>query len=306
MKLFSDLLGDIYKKSPLQKKKIEKMLSRQEETFFEEADQFVEEYSRYLRSQDISIDSAVDAYVGMCNKMLKYQIKFMQTGTYPTSSIDETYQDVYGNRETMTSYMIGLALSQYLWDSHYEILTFFKHSMATESNSIKTYLEIGPGHGLYLKSALEHQPPETKAIAVDISPASLDITKSIIQLAMPDREVEYYNEDMLKLELDNQCSFITMGEVIEHVYEPDLLLTKACRLLSSDGKAFISTCVDAPMVDHLYHFTSVDHIRSMLSDCGFSIIEERILPVEDLPMNEIVARKITINYCAMVSKIGQK
>lgn len=54
----------------------------------------------------------------------------------------------------------------------------------------------------------------------------------------------------------------------------------------------------------IYHFKTVDEIRDMLNSNGFKIEKELVLPVEDLPMNEIMEKKITINYCAILKKGG--
>ena len=40
----------------------------------------------------------------------------------------------------------------------------------------------------------------------------------------------------------------------------------------------------------------------MFNKCGLEIESEKILPVEDLPMKDIVNKKITINYSAIVKK----
>ena len=55
-------------------------------------------------------------------------------------------------------------------------------------------------------------------------------------------------------------------------------------------------------IDHVYHFKSVGEIQQMIQNNGLIIVDELILPVEDLPMEEIVAKKITINYCAIVRR----
>ena len=93
-----------------------------------------------------------------------------------------------------------------------------------------------------------------------------------------------------------------MGEVLEHVNRPDLLLKKTHDLISSNGEMFLSTCVDCPTIDHVYHFKSVKEIEDMIKNSGFKIIDSSILPVEDKPMEEIIKNKITINYCALLKK----
>jgi len=168
-------------------------------------------------------------------------------------------------------------------------------------NDIHTYLEIGPGHGLFLNKALETINSEANFTAVDISETSIAITKSILAYLKPgSRNIAFYTKDMLELSLDEKYDFITMGEVLEHVNFPDKLLTKLRDLLSDNGKAFVSTCVNCPALDHVYHFKTVDEIRDMFDKCGLHIIEEKVLPVEDLPFEEIMEKKITVNYCAIL------
>jgi len=199
--------------------------------------------------------------------------------------------------------MIGLALSQYLWSTHYEMFNHLKSEVKKNKNKINSYLEIGPGHGLFLKNAIDILNNNVKMTAIDISPVSLDISKSIINHFYPNKEVSFINEDMLNLDLDSAYDFIVMGEVIEHVEKPDLLLKKIAKLLANKGKAFISTCVNCPAIDHVYHFRTVDEIRDMFSSCGLSIVSEKVLPVENMPMSEIVDKKITINYSAIAERI---
>ena len=93
-----------------------------------------------------------------------------------------------------------------------------------------------------------------------------------------------------------------MGEVLEHVTDPQKLLIKLRNLIADNGKAYISTCVDCPSIDHVYHFKSIKEIETMIKDSGFVIIDKLILPVEDKPMKEIIKNKITINYCAYIKK----
>jgi 2-polyprenyl-3-methyl-5-hydroxy-6-metoxy-1,4-benzoquinol methylase len=202
----------------------------------------------------------------------------------------------------MLSYMTGLALSQYLWRTHYEMFSHLKKQLHKNKREIKTYLEIGPGHGLFLKNAIDILDTNVDMTAIDISPISLDISKSIIKHFFPIKKINFINKDMLDLNLNANFDFIVMGEVIEHVENPHLLLNKINNLLTKRGNAFLSTCVNCPAIDHVYHFHSVQEIRDMFESCGLSILSEKILPVEDLPMNEIVEKKITINYSAIVAR----
>ena len=80
---FDQVVKQIYQKSPLQKKKIEEYLSRQPESFFEEANKFIAEYSGYLNAQGIPFEYAIDAYLKMCGDMVKSQIHFAACSQFP-------------------------------------------------------------------------------------------------------------------------------------------------------------------------------------------------------------------------------
>lgn len=296
------VLDLIYSKDTFQKKKLEDFFNKQDEKFNQDFELFLEEYIEYLNKNDMTIEYGIDAYLKMVNDMFKSQIKFMRNGKYPVSKTSDAIDNVYNDKQEMLSYMIGLALSQYLWSTHYEMFNHLKEELKNNVKDVKNYLEIGPGHGLFLKNAIDILDKETNMTAIDISPISLDVSKSIIEYFYPTKKIEFINEDMLKLDLDSNCDFIVMGEVIEHVETPELLLKKISKLLSQNGKAFLSTCVNCPAIDHVYHFHTVEEIREMFEKCGLEIISEKVLPVEDLPMCEIEHKKITINYSAIVKR----
>jgi len=234
---------------------------------------------------------------------MKCQVEFTKTGKYPAICSDYNSKSFYHNEKEMKSYMIGLAISQFLWETHYLIYRFFSEHIKEHSHQIHSYIEIGPGHGLFLHKALDCLNEEARVTVVDISPVSIHIAKSIIKhFRHRQKDIKYHTIDMLQLSLEEAYDFITMGEVLEHVYYPEKLLMKLKQLMSPKGTAFISTCVNGPAIDHVYHFKAVDEIRDMIQVGGLAIEKERILPVEDLPMKEIEEKKITINYCAVLKK----
>lgn len=296
------LKNKIFEKSSFQQKKLEDFFSKQDKKFNQDFELFLEEYIGYLNKNSLTIEYGIDAYLKMVSDMFKSQIKFMRTGKYPVTNTTEAIDNVYNDKTEMLSYMIGLALSQYLWSTHYEMFNHLKEELRKNAKEIKTYLEIGPGHGLFLKNAIDILDEDTNMTAIDISPISLEVSKSIIEYFYPNKNIKFINEDMLKLDLDSNCDFIVMGEVIEHVETPELLLKKISKLLSQNGKAFLSTCVNCPAIDHVYHFHTVDEIRDMFKRCGLKIVSEKVLPVENLPMCEIEDKKITINYSAIVQR----
>lgn len=300
--MIDNLCENIYNKDSLQEKKIRKLLLSKDEAYLDGFEVFLVSYGKYLKNNNISIEFGIDAYLKMVRDMFKSQIKFMRTGKYPIVNAVDAIKNVYNDKDEMLSYMIGLALSQYLWSTHYEIFNHLKSELKQNKHNIKKYIEIGPGHGLFLKNAIDILNDGVEMTAIDISPISLEISKSIIDYFYPKKNIHFIKEDILNLDLDSECDFIVMGEVIEHVENPKLLLKKIAKLLSRDGKAFLSTCVNCPAIDHIYHFHTVDEIRDMFKECGLVIESEKVLPVEDLPMSDIIKNKITINYSGIVKK----
>lgn len=300
---FSRIVDMVAGRSGLQRKRILQDLLGRDAGFFDDAERFAISYVGYLESQNIPIEYAVEAYLEMCRNMMKCQIEFMKTGQYTVSGHEQALEEVYHNEGRMKSYMVGLAISQFLWRTHYEMYCCMRSAVKRFCPTARSYLEIGPGHGLFLKEAVAVLPGNASVVAVDISPISMEITKSIMAHFLPDaRKVDYRTGDFLQFESLARFDFITMGEVLEHVNCPDKLLQQLHALLETNGRAFVSTCVNAPAIDHVFHFRHVDEIRSLITDCGFIIEEERVLPVENLPMSEIVARKITINYCSVLKR----
>jgi len=304
---FQQIIDIIAEKSPLQKKRINKYLSKRDKAFFEEAEAFAEIYVKYLESQNIPLEFAVAAYLRVCNDMMRSQLYFMKTDRYPIRESKEFVYSLYKNEDEMKSYMIGLAISQFLWSNHYDMYSCLKEHLQENKDIIHAYLEVGPGHGLFLNMAMDCLDKDTYFHAIDISPVSIGISKSIIDYLKPgDNNIRYSTIDILDFKADQKFDFITMGEVLEHVGNPIALLEKIKELLNPQGKSFMSTCINCPAIDHIYHFKATDEIREMFRDCGLVIARELVLPAEDLPMDEIISKKITINYCAILKKEDEK
>ncbi len=293
----------IGQKSPLQRKKFVRNVSKRGEIFLERVDKIAGEYTRYLEKENIPLETAVDSYLKMCEEMMEAQLHFMKTGQYPTATSEEFVGSLYEDEDRMKSYMIGLAMSQFLWGSHYDIYCFFGKYLNDQAPKIRSYLEIGPGHGLYMKKAMDILKRCERFQAIDISPVSIKVTQSIINYFKPEcKNVTYKTTDMMVLDVDETYNFVSMGELLEHVDRPTEILKKLHFLMGPGGESFVSTSINSPAKDHVFHFETLDQVREMFEKCGFSIAKELVAPVEDLSMEEIVRRKITINYCSILHK----
>jgi SAM-dependent methyltransferase len=300
---FKEIVSKVVETSHLQKKKIINFHKKVDNSYFNKAEKFSLNFKNYLSSQQANIEIATKAYLKMCADMMISHLYFYKYNKYPLDDQKSAFEKVYDNVSEMKSYVYGIALSQFLWPTHYSMYSFFQNEIKKKELEIDNYLEIGCGHGLFLLEAINRFEDKINYEIVDISKTSIDITKSIIDFNVKKKlNIQYKLQDVLKYETKKKFDFIEMGEVLEHVDLPGKLLKKIKNLLEDDGKIFLSTCVDCPTIDHVYHFKSVKEIEDLIRSSGLNIKNRMVLPVEDLPMTEIIKRKITINYCALLSK----
>jgi 2-polyprenyl-3-methyl-5-hydroxy-6-metoxy-1,4-benzoquinol methylase len=298
--LLEELVDAVSKINPLQKKSLLQFISQlnQEQKAINES--FAQDYLSYLIDKGYTIETIASYYSWMCKDILKEQIYFKRIGEYRYKSIEETNHHVYANKEYMEKYMIGVGVSQMLWRNHHEMFSFWLRNL----NAIKgdIYLEVGVGHGMFLKNAIKSGNFD-QYVAVDISETSLSMAKDIISKTQLDKEVEYIHND---INLHNghigSVDFVTMGEVLEHVEDPASLVKRVNQLLRAGGKAYISTCANAPVLDHIYLFNNVDEIRQLFYDCGFSILDEITICNDSTPEEKWISEKANLSYAAIVEK----
>jgi 2-polyprenyl-3-methyl-5-hydroxy-6-metoxy-1,4-benzoquinol methylase len=298
-KEFDKIIDLINQKSPLQKKRLKQYLGERDDEFWHLAEEFTLFFKKFLQSEALDIDYLVSAYLKLCGDMLREQARFLQTGRYSASA--QEIKNIYLNKTGMMSYMCGLALSQFLWKNHYAMFRFFNRKVLRYADRTRSYLEIGPGHGLFLVEAVRNLKCQQYE-AVDISPASVELSKKITHFISEKADQIHFKEaDILNYGSSSSgFDFITMGEVLEHVEEPGKLLRKVKSLLSTKGRAFITTCSNCPAVDHIYLFNDIDEIRDMIRDSGFDIEDELVLPVENLSPSEMQSYKIGYNYASIL------
>lgn len=288
--------------NPLQKKRIFAHISSQPVDYWIEAERICKELKNSFFQNDEYLLTSAKAYNRMTTDFLKEQIRFKKTGTYLLDSADAARIDVYENEEVMRYYMIGLCISYLLWPNHYRMYHFFNRFLAT-SSEISRYLDVAPGHGLFAAQVIRKH-PGVQATLVDISQTSLSVSKDLLlSFGIQENQYQTVLGDFLKIEIGkDEFDFISMGEVLEHVENPLDFLKKASNLLGSKGRIFMTTCSNAPAIDHIYHFHNSEEIRSLIRDSGLRIILEESIPAENVPEELCEQERVTVNYCCILQK----
>lgn len=290
----------ISQKNPLQKKRIRTFLQAQNCEYWDFAENLSSILNHSFLTDDIKRANAANAYNKMCMDFLREQIRFRKTGVYRIDDANIAVRDVYNDIDVMRYYMIGLLISYLFWPNHYELFRFFKNNLPSPTKT-KSYLEVGVGHGLFTSNMLKRY-PGIDATAIDISETSISTAKEILHTFQIETESiefvygDYLTENFKKSGFD----FIIMGEVLEHVNNAPDFMKRTKKLLNAGGSIYLSTCVNSPALDHVYHFKTIDEIRNLIRQHDLKIVKDLALPAEKVPPELWATELTTINYCALL------
>lgn len=295
---FSDLVDTILAKSPLQRRNVEAYLATTDTTFRERADRFAARFPDAMRASGHDVADLPLAYAELCKDMLIEQMRFQKSGRYTLSKAADALDKVYYSEQKMSRYMIGLAASQFLWPNHYGLFDFFLRKTAEVAPA--TYLEIGPGHGLFLAEAMRLL-PDVDATAIDLSPTSAALSRAVLKAYGVDDRCKVVIGDANDLP-SGAFDYVVMCEVLEHVDAPMDLLKSIGGLLNEGGSMFITTCSNCPAIDHVYLYRSEEHIREEIRAAGFDIVDEVALRIDNLPAMANGEKIYGCNYAALLRK----
>ena len=286
------ILIKIQERDPLHAKKLKRNLSKLDGIYSAQCERFLTKYECYLEKRGKDLEYGVECYLRMIGDFMYEQLRFSESGRYSSNSFSEVNQRVYNNPEVMDYFMNGLLLSQVLWKHHYKIFSFFAEKFSDHKDDIRSYLELGGGHGLFMSESIRVLQNQSDYTLVDISPTSLEVSRDFIG-AHP---IDYVLSDIFLFEPNRKYDFITMGEVIEHVENPVDLLKKLRSLLKPNGVVFLTTPTNAPSIDHIYLFRNAEDVRAIIHQADLRIIDEIKVYAEDLPENLAVELKVTMMY----------
>ena len=299
--VFKRIVSNIKAKYPLQKKMIARELADRDGLFWERAASFSQDFERLLSDGNVTDERVADCYIKLCKDMTIEQIKFRKTGRYSATSFAEVAERVYHSETEMEAMVYGLAISQFLWRNHYALFDFFITTLREleDRGEVKRYLEIGPGHGLHLVEGLRAF-SSAHFDVVDISATSLDVSQRVVQCFAPGRDVDFHLADIADFKSSGDFDLIVINEVLEHLEDPLAMMRRAADLIGDEGHVFLTTCANAPSIDHIFLYDSVEAMQAQIREAGLTITSEIILPVgAHVPRAEWTARKVEVNYGAL-------
>lgn len=260
-------------------------------------------YLDFCKKHGHDLTYMADSYLTIVGDTFQEQIYFMKHKEYRHKSYEDVAGHVYHNKDYMDQYMFGLAITSFLWPNHLDMGRLFFETVPRDKGG--KYLDIGPGHGYYLMTAMELCSFDDY-LGIDISEASIKQTQAIIDHFKPEFKNRFSlkNIDFLEAKgLENgSYNAIVMGEVLEHVEQPDVFLKRIAELATDDAYIFVTTCINAPAVDHIYLWRTTGSLEKMIEECGLKIKTPLRLPYEGKTLEESEAEDLSINVAYVLEK----
>lgn len=264
--------------------------------------QKLDEYLVYCLTRGLSVEYLVESYNTITSDTLFEQLYFHKHKKYRWSKFSEVAEKVYFDAHYMQRYMYGLALTSFLWPNHAAIHDFFIKKFPQGATG--TYLEIGPGHGYYFMEASKIG-NFTRLVGVDISASSIAMTRDIVSHfgVGSRRQVDLIEADFLAFDaLAEPCSCIVMGEVLEHVEEPARFLSRLAHISTRETHIYVTTCVNAPAVDHIFLYRHPVEIEEMAMKSGLEVKEKLYVPYGNLTIEKCISKALPINVAYIFRK----
>lgn len=294
----SDLTASILSLNPLQSDFLDESMREVTQIELEDLDA----YLGFGVAAGLDIPYLAECYDLIVKDTLREQMYFMRHGRYRYSSFEEVANSVYFDDEYMRKYMHGLALTSYLWPNHRALHRYFIEQLPTTQQG--NYLEIGPGHGMYMASAMR-KTAYGQFDGIDISPTSVEMTNDVLGSGRFGKFDNYrvFEQDFLDGDIESgSYSAVVMGEVLEHVEEPGVFLETIARIATDDAFIFITTPINAPAIDHIYLFESWDDIETLVRGAGLKVTDKLLVPYPGLSVEESVKQRLPVNVAMVLAK----
>jgi len=245
-------------------------------------------------------DTFCEHYRWMCDVFNKETLHFLRTGAYRCKTFAEANAQVYSNAPFMEKYMNGLLVSQALWSNHARAVYGYTRRFMPTLRPGADYLEVGPGHGLFLARAADDA-NVASVTAWDVSPESLRQTAEALARLGVTREIALVQRDVTSAGGDERFDAIVISEVLEHLEEPRPALTALARHLRPDGRIFVNVPINSPAPDHIYLLRTPDEAAALVGSAGLRIVDRSAEPMSGYTLDEAMAARGTVS-CLFVAE----
>jgi protein-L-isoaspartate O-methyltransferase len=279
-----------------------KFVSRSIASHSDEDLNILEEYATdILRLIGEDLPRYIYHYKWMCTAFTKEAMYFLRSGEYRCKTFAEADAQVYSNRPFMTKYMDGLLVSQALWSNHAKCAIYFKRKFLSRLKSGARYLEIGPGHGLFLAQAARI-PGVSEVVAWDVSPESVKQARGAIETMGVSRPIHISQRNVMTASESPKCfDAIVISEVLEHMEDPHAALRALRSIIALDGELLVNVPVNSPAPDHIYLLHSPAEAQKLVESTGFTVIDQVPYPMTGYTLGEAAEQRASVS-CMLIAR----
>ena len=187
----------------------------------------------------------------------------------------------------MGRYMRGLMISQLLWRQHAGAAAFFAQRFIPMLEQDYDYLEIGPGHGLWMSFAAS-DPRCASLTGWDVAEASLGLAKRGFALMGIDRDINFELCDVCAAAAGGaHFDAIVISQVLELVSSPSGAIHHLADSLRPGGFLFLNCPTKLIAPDHIRVWSGHEEIDGHLTAAGLSIVaRDLVFPDASKPLEK--------------------
>jgi len=241
-------------------------------------------------------------YRWMCEEFLKEELFFARERRYRLATFAEAYDEVYSKPAYMGRYVRGILISQLLWDPHARAFDHFRQAFLPSLPEGANYLEIGPGHGLFLYFA-SMAPNIASLEAWDVSASSIAETRAALGRLGVERPITIVEQDILAApRRHDEFDGAVISEVLEHLERPDLALQSLHAALKPGGRIFINAPINSPAPDHIYLWRTPEEFTDFVAAQGFEIADAQFFPVTGASLERALRKQLSVSCIVIGTK----
>ncbi len=225
---------------------------------------------------EAAFEKALGAFARFSSDVNIAQARYEASGQYEHKSFAQCNDEVYNSAETMTEYLWGVYLSNFLWAHHLELMLFFEQRFIKKLGESVLIVEIAPGHGGWGLWALQ-QLKHATLVGFDISVTSIQIASSLANASGLATRAQYRQMDAMTIaeQPTAQAEACICCFLVEHLEQPAKLLQAMNHVLKNDGLAFFTGALTAAQIDHIFEFKQESELYLLAEQAGFRVIESR-------------------------------
>ena len=238
------------------------------------------------------IPTMVDAFVAFSTDVNIAQVRYEADGHYPHKTLADCYEELYARKDSMSNYLWGVYLTNFLWAHHMELCLFFEDRFLTRLEGHARIVEIAPGHGGWGIWALSRL-NDARLEGYDISSSSIKIARQLADSAGVKERARYIEKNALELPemADGSADACICSFLVEHLEEPEKLFAIIADFLKPNAKAYISGALTAAQIDHIFEFRHESEIILLCEKYGLRLLESvSVNPRRTLPRARFLPR----------------